>query len=522
MTLEKAGDAWHVVWRPSLVHPRLKPGQTLQANTLVAPRGDILGAHGAKIVTPRDVVRYGIDKVHVPHGDAVASARALATLVGVDPAGFAKRVRKAGEKAFVEAITLRSGSPDAPKDDAVRAIDGAAMVKAKLPLAPTRTFAAPILGTVGTPTAEMVKESKGTLSAADQVGLSGLQARYEDELGGSPGVRVDLLGRDAATEPTELFRTDPKSGTALTTTLDVRAQNLAERALAGTTSPSALVAVRPSTGDILAAASGPASNGYNTATYARYAPGSTFKIVSSLALLRSGVTPSTLVDCPPTVTVDGKRFKNYDDYPPSELGRIPFRTAIANSCNTAVIGQRDRLGRNTLTGAAEALGLGVDHDLGVPAYFGSAPPAGSETEGAADLIGQGKVQASPLTMATVAASVEKGAVVVPRLLPDHEPAAGEAHPAQPLTGGEAGRLRDLMRAVVTDGSGRLLADLPGAPVLAKTGTAEYGQRAPLRTHAWMIAIHGDLAVAVFVEDGESGSGTAGPILKQFLLGMPGR
>ena len=222
------------------------------------------------------------------------------------------------------------------------------------------------------------------------------------------------------------------------------------------------------------------------------------------------------------MTVDGKQFKNYDDYPSSALGRIPFRTAIANSCNTAVIGQRDRLDRNTLTDAAAALGLGVDHDLGFPAYFGSAPPAGSETEGAADLIGQGKVQASPLTMATVAASVKKGALVVPRLLPDHEPAAGEKDPARPLTGAEAGRLRELMRAVVTDGSGRLLADLPGAPVLAKTGTAEYGQKAPLRTHAWMIAIHGDLAVAVFVEDGQSGSGTAGPILKQFLLDMPGQ
>jgi cell division protein FtsI/penicillin-binding protein 2 len=56
-------------------------------------------------------------------------------------------------------------------------------------------------------------------------------------------------------------------------------------------------------------------------------------------------------------------------------------------------------------------------------------------------------------------------------------------------------------------------------VLAKTGTAEYGSKLPLRTHAWMIAVHGDLAVAVFVEDGQSGSGTAGPILKQFLLGM---
>ena len=79
-----------------------------------------------------------------------------------------------------------------------------------------------------------------------------------------------------------------------------------------------------------------------------------------------------------------------------------------------------------------------------------------------------------------------------------------------------------MRAVVTDGSGRVLADLPGAPVLAKTGTAEYGQKAPLRTHAWMVAIHGNLAVAVFVEDGQSGSGTAGPILRQFLLDMPDR
>ena len=222
------------------------------------------------------------------------------------------------------------------------------------------------------------------------------------------------------------------------------------------------------------------------------------------------------------MTVDGKRFKNYDDYPPSALGRIPFRTAIANSCNTAVIGQRDRLDRDTLTDAAAALGLGVDHDLGFPAYFGSAPPAGSETEGAADLIGQGKVQASPLTMATVAASVRRARSSCRGCCRTTSPPRGEADPAQPLTGGEAGRLRDLMRAVVTDGSGRLLADLPGAPVLAKTGTAEYGQKAPLRTHAWMIAIHGDLAVAVFVEDGESGSGTAGPILKQFLLGMPGR
>jgi glycosyltransferase involved in cell wall biosynthesis len=93
-------------------------------------------------------------------------------------------------------------------------------------------------------------------------------------------------------------------------------------------------------------------------------------------------------------------------------------------------------------------------------------------------------------------------------------------PDAPLTATEAAALQDLMRAVVTDGGGRLLADAPGAPVLAKTGTAQAGSGADLHNHAWMIAAQGDLAVAVFVEDGEYGSTTAGPLLEQFLLSVP--
>jgi cell division protein FtsI/penicillin-binding protein 2 len=131
------------------------------------------------------------------------------------------------------------------------------------------------------------------------------------------------------------------------------------------------------------------------------------------------------------------------------------------------------------------------------------------------MIGQGKVLASPLAMATVAASVAAGHVVVPHLL---EGKAPTADPAEPLTTAEAAQLRDLMRAVVTEGSGRLLAGLPGK-VGAKTGTAEYGEPrsdGTLPTHTWMIATQGDLAVAVFVETGESGSQTAGPLLEAFL------
>uniref|UniRef100_UPI0028123214 penicillin-binding transpeptidase domain-containing protein n=1 Tax=Microbacterium sp. TaxID=51671 RepID=UPI0028123214 len=140
----------------------------------------------------------------------------------------------------------------------------------------------------------------------------------------------------------------------------------------------------------------------------------------------------------------------------------------------------------------------------------------SETERAADLIGQGRVTASPLGMATVAASIQAGGTVVPHLVADRP---GEADPAQPLTDAETAALRELMRAVVTEGSATFLGGLPGDPVGAKTGTAEYGEAGDdgsYPKHSWMIGTHGDLAVAVFVETGESGATTAGPLLQAFF------
>ena len=94
-------------------------------------------------------------------------------------------------------------------------------------------------------------------------------------------------------------------------------------------------------------------------------------------------------------------------------------------------------------------------------------------------------------------------------------------PTHPLTGKEDGELRAMMRAVVTTptGTGAGLADVPGKPVIAKTGTAEFGDTPPLATHAWMVAGQGDLAVAVFVDRGKTGAGTAGPILEAFLRGQ---
>jgi hypothetical protein len=510
--LSLVDDEWVASWDPAVVEPSLRDGETLDLDSLTPERGGIIGAGGLALMADRPVRRFGIDRSQVPAARAGESARRLAELVDIDVAPYVKQVEAAGDAAFVEAIVYRREDVPVAVARGYDDIRGSIVVTGELPLAPTREFAAPILGTVGEVTAEMIEQDPDAYSVGDVAGRSGLQARYDEQLRGTPGVAVQAVSDD---EERDLFRVDPVKGTPLRLTMDLDLQMTAERLLSAVGPASALVAIRPSTGDIVAAANGPGTNGYNMATFGQFAPGSTFKSVSTLALLRAGLTASTPVPCTTSITVDGKRFENYDDYPPGGLGRIPLRTALANSCNTAFISQAGKLDDDALVDAAASLGMGIDHDLGFPAYFGNVVPPASETEKAADLIGQGKILASPMVMATVIASVQAGELVVPRLVRQVEVSAPDE--AEPLGGGEAAALKAMLRGVVTGGSGALLADVPGGPVIAKTGTAEYvDDRGRLATHAWMIGAHDDLAVAVFVETGDSGSGTAGPILEAFL------
>ena len=510
--LTRADGEWQAAWGHEVVEPSLGSAAVLDLTPIAARRGDIVGAGGRDIMTERPVIRVGIDRSQVPKTRAADSARRLAQLVGIDVAPYVASARAAGELAFVEAITYRADEVPPAVGQGFDEIPGARLVGDDLALAPTRDFAAPILGRVGEVTAEMVKADPDRYQVGDEAGLSGLQQRYDEQLQGVPGAVVNAVGSDG--NERELFRVEARTGRPLRITMDLDLQQAAESLLADVLPASALVAVRPSTGAILVAANGPGTGGYNIATFGQYAPGSTFKSVSSLALLRAGLGPQSTVSCPSSMVVDGKRFGNYSDYPTSALGRIPFRTAVANSCNTAFVSEADRLGELDLFDAAASLGMGIDHDLGFPAYFGQVEPAASGTEAAADMIGQGRILASPMVMATVIASVQRGEVVVPRLVESVDVSPPDA---EPLTAQEAAALRGLLRGVVTSGSGRGLLDVPGPPVIAKTGTAEFEtESGRIDTHAWMIAAQGDLAVAAFVEVGESGSSTAGPILEAFL------
>jgi cell division protein FtsI/penicillin-binding protein 2 len=336
-------------------------------------------------------------------------------------------------------------------------------------------------------------------------------------------------------------------GTDLATTLDPRLQTLGEEVLADEPSASSIVAVRPSTGEILAAANGPGSDGLQTALLGQYPPGSTFKVATSLALLRKGLTPESPTECSEEVTVDGRTFNNASTYPAQFLGTIPLLETFAQSCNTGFISARDTITQADLAAAATDLGIGVEASIGTPAFFGSVPTEAEGTAHAAAMIGQGEVLVSPLSLATMAASVGAGTRVTPTLLaagestdldPGSEDAAATAAPttdASPsasaapsaqaapsaLTAAESSTLKTLMAAVVAQGGAQLLKDVPGAPVLAKTGTAEFGSETPPRTHAWVVALQGDLAVAVFVEEGELGSTSGGPLMQAFLTGAAG-
>src|SRR5690606_38104205 len=424
----------------------------------------------------------------------------------------AQRVMAAGEKAWVEAIVLRDDATREVTDAEIKDIPGANFHNDELPLAPTRSFARPLLGSVGKATAENIEKSEGKVKAGEQIGQSGLQAAYNDTLAGTAGVSVSqyTAEHDAVAE---LFTTAAAAGEDVKTTLDVKLQDAADDLLAEADSNSAIVVIRPSDGSVLAASSGPVSSGSNTSLQGSYAPGSSFKVVSALAMLRDGATPNTKVKCPATAVVDGKSFKNYDGYPASAVGTIPLSEAIAQSCNTIFVNQGQDIGGKKLAEAAAALGLLAEDGTGTGAVFGSVPEDSEGTTQAANMIGQGVVESSQLGMATEMDSIQAKSTVQPKLVLEPAPQA-PAKPASTLTEKEAEQLSTMMAEVVDHGTLKDLKSAGSGKIIGKSGTAEYDSET--NAHAWAIAAQGDLAIAAFVEDGDGGAQSAGPLVKSML------
>jgi cell division protein FtsI/penicillin-binding protein 2 len=501
---------WRVDWSPAAIHPDLAAGLRLQRVRSWPERAPILARDGTVLAGPGPTVEVQIvgERVKDPAEVAAALRQHAGVTAAQARAALAEAERRPNQR--VPVAVLPQDRYEAVRD-AIYPVPGLSFQDKTGRKAGGPASARVLVGTVEPVTADDLKRLGAPYQAGDLTGHgNGLEASFERQLAGSPSGEVRLAGQDG-TAAKVLHRFPGKEGRPVQTTLDPRAQRAGQRALAGVGKPAALVAVRPSTGELLAVVNAPAE--YNRALLGRYPPGSTFKVVTAAALLDGGLRPGDRVDCPKETSVGGRRFGNFED---EVLGRVPFSSAFAHSCNTAFVRlAAQRLDGEELGAAAGRFGFGVEPAPGIPAVTSRVPPPADQADLGAEGFGQGRITASPLQMAMVAATVAEGQWHSPRLVDGQDGTGGDGGQAPgALDRGVADTLRRLMRLVVTEGTARS-AGLP-AGVAGKTGTAEFGSGDPLPTHAWFIGFRGDLAFAVVVEDGGVGGRVAAPLAGRFL------
>jgi cell division protein FtsI/penicillin-binding protein 2 len=329
-----------------------------------------------------------------------------------------------------------------------------------------------------------------------------VRTAVEAQITGKTGWKVVTLDA-AGAEVDTLHETPPTPGTTVATTLSQPVQAAAEGAVESVQQQAMIVALQPSTGEVLAVAQNAAADAAGPiALIGRYPPGSTFKVVTATAALQAGaVNVDSPVPCPGSTVIDGRSIPNNDGF---DLGTVPLHTAFARSCNTTFARLAADLPAPALPDAARQLGLGIDFVMAGATTVTGSVPAGDTTVARAEAgFGQGAVVASPFGMALVAAAVAKGAMPTPILIRGTTTTANASPPSVPAAVTDP--LRAMMREVVTTGTGRVLAG--SGEVYGKTGTAQFGDGT--HSHGWFIGYRGDLAFAVLIVD----AGTSTPAVQ---------
>ncbi|MHC3475560.1 penicillin-binding transpeptidase domain-containing protein [Streptomyces sp. 7R007] len=331
--------------------------------------------------------------------------------------------------------------------------------------------------------------------------------------GGSAGTGVAVVDADGVgVKAVKVF----VKGTApvIRTTIDARLQAVAENAVTDShlqDKPAGTVALDWRTGHILAIAHTGADG--DIAVNGIKSPGSTMKIITSAALFdQVGLTPNSPAPCTDSLMANSQLFHNDAGVRPNAASTVA--QAFTVSCNTAFI--KDGFHYLVHNGDASALhdeavnvfGMGSwSIGGGVATTDPSIPPDAQGGDQAAQFIGQGRVTATPLFMASVAATVRNAGFEQPVILPgQHQDTA-----PRPISARTAGYLQSMMRSVATSGTAApRLGGLAG--VGAKTGTAEEGDH----TNGWLTAYNSRIAVAALVEGGSSGVDSAGYVVRHLL------
>ncbi|GGU84364.1 penicillin-binding transpeptidase domain-containing protein [Lentzea flava] len=487
--VRQEGDFWKVHWASSVMHPKLAPQQSIKVTELKPDPAPVLDRDGTPLLAPERVVSVLL--VAKEAGDLGTVTKALADALNpldkaITQQTITDGVGKTPEGQAYQVAALRDPDYQTVKPK-IYDLPGVRFTSQTSLLAPSRNFGSQVLPAV--------------------------RKLVENDIAGQSGFRVATIDAQGI-EIDELYSKAPEPAKAVNVALSRAIQAAAEDAVEPVQQPTVLVAIQPSTGDILAVAQNdPADAQGAISLTGRFPPGSTLKAVSALGAIQSGkVNAETPLPCPGKTTIDGRRIvPNSNEF---DKGTIPLRSAFAFSCNTTFAQLAVDMPPDLLTNTALSLGLGVDFDVpGLTTITGSVPPATDVVERAEDAFGQGKVLASPFGMALVGASIAKGSMPVPQLVRGKETKADKQPTAPPAAALDP--VRQMMREVVDYGTAPQLK--PYGDVRGKTGTAQFGDG--VHSHGWFMGYRGDLAFATLVLSGET-STPAVEVAARFLKAVP--
>lgn len=476
---------WEVRWSTTGLHPKLGEHQTFALRADPPRRASVNERGGSDVLVPGYL--YGISLDAKAAGTSLMpTARAVVDALRpfdntLDPQRLAEQA--SSSKQPMGLITLRQSD----RDQVAAAIGN-------LP------------GVVITPQEELLPTDETFAPAI----INEVKKAVVDELDGQAGWRVVSVNQNGV-DVDVLNEVPGNPAPSVTISLDRAVQDAAQGAVNTTGRQAMIVAIKPSTGEILAVAQNSAADAQGPlATTGLYPPGSTFKIITAgAALERDMATPNTMLPCPGTMDIGHRTIPNYGGF---DLGTVPMSRAFASSCNTTFADLASQMPPRGLTQAAAKYGIGSDFRIeGLTTVTGSVPPTVDLTERTEDGFGQGKVVVSPFGMALAAATVAAGKTPVPQLIEGRQTqVAGDQ---TPITEKMIDGLRPMMRLVVTNGTAK---DLQGAgEVLGKTGEAEFNGG----SHAWFAGYRGDMAFAALIVGGGS-SEYAVRMLKGMLDQLP--
>jgi cell division protein FtsI/penicillin-binding protein 2 len=506
--LRRLSSGWKIQWAPSVINPQLGPGERLAVVTQVPARAPVLDAKGQPLQVPTSVYKVGVWPKRLAHPDVTATG--FAGMTRLNSAQVLGQIQAAPSGQFLTLLSLDPGSYARMASQLAR-VPGLEVRRVSQRLFSSN--AGEVVGAVGAENAGVLRDEGAAYQPGTTVGLTGLEAAYQRMLAGSPTTEV-IAENGSGQQVGVLRKWLGQTGRPVRTTISAPVQSAALGALAAAPNAGAeIVAVQASTGKILAVAGHNAPGAQlpaGGALDAHLTPGTAFTIVSTAALLGTGVSADAQIPCTSVADVGGRQF-NDQQLAASLGGDTSFSTDFAQGCGTAFAGLSRRLTGGGLSRVASGFGIGANWQLPLSAYSGSVPAAAGDGQLAAETIGRG-VQVSPLGMALIAADVQSGVSRSPMLVTD--PPDGSAAGKAPLTGSALSALRQLMREAVTSGSAKA-ADVPGSPVYGQTGLVQIGSGASSTWQSWFVGFRGDVAFTI-VESDSSPQVSSSLLAGQFL------